>query len=161
MLFASAAALVVVSCSPNITAHIADLDVEGPGGVKLQQRQKAFTVELIGADGKVIWKQKDWRLPSREVQFSPDGKTLALDGGGSFEVLIIEPNGNLKRVKLNKELTSAEHALIPKTYCGTVWLESLRFATPSVIEVAVKQIGVPALRFSIDLSVRGGTIKRE
>ncbi|MBL8916986.1 MAG: hypothetical protein JNM17_40150 [Archangium sp.] len=159
MLFASAAAL-VVACSPNISAHIADLDLEGPGGVKLQQRRAAFTVELIGADGKVIWKQKDWRLPSREVQFSPDGRTLALDGG-SFEVLIIEPSGNLKRVKLNKELTSAEHALIPKTYCGTVWLESMRFATPSVVEVSVKQDGVPPLRFAIDLSMKVATIKRE
>lgn len=151
-MFAATVTLISLACSPNILGQVMDRDVAGPDGVTLRQTMRTRTVELFEPGGKVVWKRRNFVLPMRPPEFSADGHTVALEGSKSFEVVIIDAKGKVKRVAVDKVLTPAELERVPRDNCGLDWLDGLRFSTATVIEVNVKQdVGAP-MRLKIELA---------
>lgn len=157
-------ALALLTCSPNILGAIADKDIAGPG-VTLRQRAstkepRVFTVELLDATGKVLWRQRPFpSLPTRPPLFSDDGRWVVLEGSASsHELIVIDPKGVVRRSRFSALLDATERARIPRTNCGDQWLEGYRFEGLSV-RVSVQQGPEhPPLVFVVDAAT--GAITR-
>lgn len=157
-------ALAVLTCSPNLIGAIADKDLAGPG-VTLRQRAstkapRVFTIDLIDATGKVLWKQRPFSaLPTRPPLFSDDGRWVVLEGSASsYELIVIDPKGAVRRSRLLAMLDAAERKRIPRTSCGDQWLEGYRFEGLSVLVDVQQGPEHPPLAFAVDAST--GAITR-
>lgn len=153
----------VVACSPNLLAKLADRDVEGPG-VTLRQRRAGTTtaLELVDAAGKTRWRDGAASPMDERPVFSADGRLLAMEGGYGA-VRVWSATGKRSEVKVLPLVTPDEHDLIPVTNCGLQWLDGLRFEG-EVLVVSVRQRtfrveGLDDALPSVELLVDVGTAK--